>query len=140
MSIRVESEALEQRLVGLVDLPLAADERVGIQARALRAIDDASLFSASLGAAAPQAQMGETVVEGAVANLKQFDVNVFSDTDFIQSSESIDIMVRFPVFQLQRPVSQWLYNFNLRDFKRAHRHIEQNCTASRLIELIQLSS
>ena len=58
----------------------------------------------------------------------------------IASSESIDINIRFPVFQMEKPVNQWSYNFNLSDFQRAHRYIDENCTPMRLLELIEPNS
>ena len=59
------------------------------------------------------------------------------NTNVINSAESIDIMIRFPVFQLEKPVSQWSYNFNLKDFKRAVQHAEENCTPVKFMELIK---
>ncbi len=118
-----------------VALSLAADERVGIQAQALQAVDDESLFTPSLGKDDTHRGMWETVEQGAAINLKQLNVNVLNDTDLIETSESIDIIIRFPVFQLQTPVSQWSYNFDLKDFKQAIRHIDENCTSVKLMEL-----
>jgi hypothetical protein len=120
-----------------VDLPLDADERVGIKAEALQTFDDNSLFSATLGGKDTLKQMWETQEEGTVNNLRQFNVNVLNDTDLIETSESIDIVARFPIFQLEKPVSQWSYNFSLKDFKQAIRHIDENCTPTRLRELIK---
>ncbi|MCP4392048.1 MAG: hypothetical protein GY802_27395 [Gammaproteobacteria bacterium] len=118
-----------------VELSLAAGERVGIQAQALQAVDDKSLFTPTLGKDDTHKGIWETVGEGAAINLKQLNVNVLNETNLIQTSESIDIIVRFPVFQMKQPVSQWSYNFNLRDFKQAIRHIDENCTSARLMEL-----
>jgi len=120
-----------------VDLPLAANERVGIKAEALQTVDDNSLFSATLGGKDPLKQMWETQDEGAVINLRQFNINVLNDTDLIETSESIDIVARFPIFQLEKPVSQWSYNFSLKDFKQAIQHIDENCTSIKLMELIK---
>lgn len=120
-----------------VDLPLAADERVGIQAQALQAVDDDSLFTPTLGDRDTLRKLWETVSDGSAINLKQFNVNVLQDTDLIETSESTDIIVRFPVFQVEKPVSQWSYNFNLKDFKQAIQHIDENCTSVKLIELIK---
>lgn len=119
-----------------VDLPLAADERVGIQAQLLQSVDTGSLFAPSLGGKQAQREIWQTVGEGAAINLKQFDVGVLSQSGLIENSESIDLIVRFPVFQVERPVSQWTYNFDLRDFRRAQRHIDENCTPVRFVELI----
>lgn len=118
-----------------VNLQLTADERVGIQAQVLQAVDDDSLFTTSLGERGMHKRMWETLGEDTAINLKQFNINVLDATDLIEASESIDIVVRFPVFQLEQPVSQWSYNFDLKDFKQAVRHVDENCTAVRLVEL-----
>ena len=81
-------------------------------------------------------RMWESVGEGLAINLKQFNVNVLKETDLIETSESIDILVRFPVLQLEKPVSQWSYNFSLNDFKQAIQYIDENCTLVNLMELI----
>jgi len=119
-----------------VDLPLNASERVGIQAQALQAVDDDSLFTPSLGKRQTHKGISETVSDGSPINLKQFNVNFLKETDLIGTSESIDIKVRFPVFQLEKPVSQWSYNFNLKDFKQAIQHTDDNCTPVKLMELV----
>lgn len=119
-----------------VDLDLATNERLGIQAQALKSVDDASLFTPSLGKGDAHRGMWETVGEDASINLKQFNINVLNETDLIETSESIDISVRFPVFQLEKPVRQWHYNFNLKDFRRAIRYVDDNCTPVRLEQLI----
>ena len=119
-----------------VDIPLAADERVGIQAEALQTVDEESLFTATLGGGDTLKQVSATQAEGSVNNLKQFNVSVLNETDLIKTSESIDIDVRFPIFQLKKPVSQWSYNFRLQDFKQAIQHIDENCTPIKLMELI----
>ena len=120
-----------------VDLPLASDERIGIQTEALQLVDDDSLFTPMLGGKDTLKQQWETVGENSAINLKQFHVNVLSETDLIETSESIDIVARFPVFQLEKPVSRWSYNFSLKDFKQAIRHIDQNCTPIKFMELIK---
>jgi len=119
-----------------VDLPLAADERVGIQAEALQTIDEDSLFSPTLGNGETLKKKWETLGEGSAVNLKQFNVNMLHETNLISTAESIDIVARFPIFQLEKPVSQWSYNFNLKDFKQAIQHIDKNCTPTRFAELI----
>ena len=119
-----------------VDLPLSIDERVGIQARALLAVDDNSLFTASLGDAETVRSSWDTVGDGNALNLKQLDVNLLRQKDLLESAESVDIVVRFPVLQMEKPVSQWSYRFNLRDFRQAVRHIDENCTPLRLKQLI----
>ena len=121
-----------------VDVPLAIDERVGVQAQALGNIDENSLFKPTLGDDPVLKVMRETVGEGSALNLRQFDVNILSEPDLIETSDSIDFTVRFPVFQLEKPVSQWFYNFDLKDFKKAYRYIEENCTPVKLVDLINL--
>ena len=51
--------------------------------------------------------------------------------------ESIDIAIRFPVFQLEKPVNQWTYNFALADFKQAVRRIDEDCAPARLVDLVE---
>jgi len=119
-----------------VDLPLTTDERVGIQAEALQTVDEESLFTATLGDRDTLKKIWGAQGEGSAINLKQFSVNVLSETDLIETSESIDIVVRFPIFQLKKPVSQWSYNFHLKDFKQAIQHIDENCTPIKFMELI----
>jgi len=119
-----------------VDLRLAADERMGIQAEALQTVDEASLFTASLGGEDTLKTVWETQGEGSTINLKQFNVDVLNGTDLIETSESIDIVARFPIFQLKKPVSQWSYNFRLEDFKQAIQHVDENCTRIKFLELI----
>ena len=120
-----------------VHLPLTANERVGIQAQALQTVDDDSLFSPTLGDSDTHKRMWETVGEGSAINLKQINLNFLKEIDLIAASESIDIFVRFPVLQLEKPVSQWNYAFNLKDFKQAIQHIDENCTQVKLMELIK---
>ncbi len=120
-----------------VDLPLAADERVGIQAEALQAVDVDSLFSPTLGGKDTLKKTWETLGEDSALNLKQFNVNVLQETDLIETSESVDIIARFPVFQVEKPVSQWIYNFNLKDFKQAIHHIDENCTPVKFRQMIE---
>jgi hypothetical protein len=119
-----------------VDLPLAADERLGIQVEALQTMADSSLFTANLGNQNSLRKERETVDDGSNINLEQFDINVLNETDLIETSESIEIVARFPIFQLEKPVSQWRYNFNLKDFKQAVAHIDENCTPIKFIALI----
>lgn len=120
-----------------VDLPLAVDERVGIQAEALQTVDVDSLFSPSLGGKDTLKKTWETLGEDSALNLKQFNVNVLQESDLIETSESLDIIARFPVFQVEKPVSQWIYNFNLKDFKQAIHHIDENCTPLKFKEIIE---
>lgn len=116
-----------------VNLPLAPDERLGIQIEALQTIADNSLFGANLGNQNSLRKESETVSDSSNINLQQFDVNVLNDSNLIETSESIEIVARFPVYQLEKPVSQWRYNFNLKDFKQAIQYIDENCTPINLI-------
>lgn len=120
-----------------VDLPLAADERMGIQAEALQAVDVDSLFSSSLGGKDTLRKTWETLGQDSALNLKQFNINVLQETDLIETSESVDIIARFPVFQVEKPVSQWIYNFNLKDFKQAIQYIDENCTPLKFRKIIE---
>ncbi len=120
-----------------VDLLMAADERLGIQVEALQAVDDNSLFTSTLGQGETLKRQWETVANRFPINLKQFDVNILNETDLVETSESIEIVARFPIFQLKKPASQWSYNFNLKDFKQAIQHINENCTPTRLMALIK---
>ena len=123
-----------------VDISLAADERAGIQVRALRAVDEAALFSDTLGVPAAQTGTWETVGDGAPLDLKRFNVNLLKENDLIHSSENIEIAIRFPVFQLERPVNQWVYDFALEDFRQAVRRIDEDCAPARLGELVKQNS
>lgn len=123
-----------------VDLALAADERVGIQAQALQTIDDDSLFTSTLGKKDIHRNLWENLSAGSATNLKQLDVNLLNQSDVLKTAENMDIVIRFPVFQLVKPVYQWSYNFNLKDFKQAVQHIDENCTPVRFMELINQAS
>lgn len=123
-----------------VELTLPGDQRMGIRVQALPEVDEASLFSASLGGSNPLNRLWETPSQQGVIDLAQFDVNILQESDVIETSESIDIAVRFPVFQLEKPVREWSYNFVLGDFKRAVRHIDEHCTPARLTALIENNS
>jgi hypothetical protein len=116
---------------------LAANERMGIRVQALLEVDDASLFTASLGIREPQMRLWETTGEGEVVDLRQFAVNILQESDVIATSESLDITVRFPVFQLEKPAREWIYNFDVTDFKQAVRHIDEHCTPESLVDLIK---
>jgi len=121
-----------------VDLPLSDEERLGIQVQALQTVDDSSLFTATLGNSKVLTTKWETLDEGSAINLNQFDINVLNETDLIKTSESIEIAARFPIFQMEKPVTQWRYHFNLKDFKRAIQHVDENCTAARFKAIINL--
>jgi hypothetical protein len=116
---------------------LAANELMSIRVQALPEVDDASLFTASLGSGEPQMRLWETTGEGDVVDLRQFAVNILQESDVIATSESLDITVRFPVFQLEKPARKWIYNFDVTDFKQAVRHIDEHCTPARLVDLIK---
>ncbi len=120
-----------------VDLSLATDERVGIQVKALQTVDDSSLFTPTLGNRNTLKRQWEAVGDGSRINLNQFHINVLSETDLIKTSESIEIVARFPIFQLEKPVHQWSYSFNMKDFKQAIQHIDENCTPTRFLSLIK---
>ena len=123
-----------------VDMVLAANERMGIRVQALKAVDDNSLFTPTLGDNDTQAGVWETVDESSSINMRQFTLTVLKESDLIDTSESVDIIVRFPVFQVQKPVRQWNYNFNLQGFRQAVRHADENCTAERLLQLVKENS
>ncbi len=120
-----------------VDLSLATGERIGIQVEALLVVDDNSLFTPMLGNRNMLKQQWETVGDSSRINLNQINVNVLNESNIIETSESIEIIARFPVFQLEKPVSQWSYSFNLKDFKKAIQHIDKNCKPSGFMSLIE---
>ena len=120
-----------------VDLTLADNEKVSIHAEALQVVDEASLFSPTFGNGDAHKKTWATLGGNSAVSLKQFDVNLLNGSNFIETSESVDIVARFPVFQTKKPVSQWSYNFDLKDFKHAIRHIDENCTPIKLMELMQ---
>ncbi len=119
-----------------VDQRLAPDERIGIRVEALREIDEDSLFTASLGSREPLATRWEVPAIAGAGDLRQFDVNLLQQENIVATSENLDIVVRFPVFQLEKPVREWSYNFDLRDFRQAVRHIDDNCTPTRMADLV----
>jgi len=119
-----------------VDLPLAEGERLGIKVRSMQVVDSDSLFSPSLGQGATQQEFWADLEQGESINLRQLNVNLLKEKDVISSAENIDIILRFPIFQVQKSVNQWSYNFNLKDFRQAVRHADENCTLEKLAELI----
>jgi len=119
-----------------VDLPLAKDERLGIKVRSLQSVDADSLFTPTLGDANIQREFWANPDQGAAINLKQLNINVLKESDVINTAENIDIILRFPIFQMQESVHQWSYNFNLEDFRQAVRHVDENCTLETLAGLI----
>lgn len=122
-----------------VDQRLAPKERMGIRVEALRDVDEASLFSASLGSREPLAARWDMPAVAGSGDLRQIDVSLLQQDDIVATSQSVDIVVRFPVFQLEKPVREWFYNFDLRDFRQAVRHIDENCTPARMAELVDNS-
>lgn len=110
-----------------VDLPLRADQRIGIQINALPAINETSLFNASLAEVDTLERRWETLGKGVALNLQQFDLGL-SDSGLFETSESVEINARFPIFQMARPVTEWRYHFKLAGFKQAIRYIDERCT------------
>jgi hypothetical protein len=119
-----------------VDLSLSPGEQAGIRVRALGNIDEQSLFTPTLGEPTPQQEAWQNIGEGPAVELRQLDVNLLKEIDLAGNTESIDIVIRFPVFQLQQPVNQWSYNFLLADFRKALAYSNAKCTPARLGELI----
>jgi hypothetical protein len=119
-----------------VNLSLPAGERLGIRVISSQPVDTASLFTASLGGGEIRREVWEDVGDGSPVDLRQVNVNALIENDMIGNAESIDIVLRFPIFQLQKPVRQWSYNFGLADFRQAVRHADEYCTPKSLRELI----
>jgi hypothetical protein len=119
-----------------VDLSLTTSERVGIHAQTLQTVDEDSLFTPSLGEKNIHRKVWDNVGEGVSLNLKQLNLDVLTEGNVIKSAENMDIIIRFPIFQVKKPVQQWSYNFNLKDFNRAVQHADENCTTAKFIELI----
>ena len=123
-----------------VGLSLADGERLGIKVRSLQSVDADSLFTPALGGNEIQKELWQDVGAGPGFNLRQINVNVLMDSDVIRGAENIEIVLRFPIFQLQKSVHQWSYSFNLIDFNQAARHANENCTPERFAELIPKDS
>jgi hypothetical protein len=123
-----------------VGLSLADGERMGIKISTLQSVDTASLFTPELGGDEIHKELWQDVGAGPGFNLRQISVNVLMDSDVIRSAENMEIVVRFPIFQLQKSVRQWSYSFNLTDFHQAVRHANENCTPERFVELIPKDS
>ena len=123
-----------------VDLRLAAGQRLGIRVRALQQVDSDSLFAPTLGGDDPQQEVWENVGDGAAIDLLQVNVDALLESDIITIADNIDILLRFPIFQVEQPVQQWSYNFDLGDFNKAVRHADDNCTPKRLAELVEANS
>lgn len=123
-----------------VGLSLANGERLGIKVRTLQSVDTASLFTPALGGTEIQKELWQDVSAGPGFNLRQINVNVLMDNDVIRGAENLEIVLRFPIFQVQKSVRQWSYSFNLIDFYQAVRHTDENCTPERFGELIPKDS
>lgn len=123
-----------------VNLTLAAGERLGIKVVSSQPVDEVSLFTPTLGGGANRKEVWENIGDGSAIELRQVNVNALIETDLVGSADNIDIILRFPIFQLQQPVRQWTYNFDLADFERAVRHADENCTYDRLVQLIDQNS
>jgi len=123
-----------------VDLSLEEGERLGIKIRSMQAVDADNLFTPSLGGDGNQQELWQDLGAGPALNLRQIDLNVLLDGDVVDNAETIEIALRFPIFQLQKSAREWIYNFDLRDFKQAVRHADENCTARRFEELIDKAS
>ena len=119
-----------------VDLSLSTNERVGIHAQTLQTVDEDSLFTPTLGEKNIHRQIWDNVGKGVALNLKQLNLDVLTEGDVIESAENMDIIIRFPIFQVKKPVQQWSYNFNLKDFKQAVQHADENCTPVKFMELL----
>ena len=120
-----------------VDLSLAEGERLGIKVRTLQTVDAESLFTPELGGDQIQKELWQNLGEESAINLRQINVNVLMDKDVIDSAENIEIVLRFPIFQVQKSVHQWSYSFNLKDFKQAVRHADENCTPETFAEMMK---
>lgn len=120
-----------------VDLPLSVDQRIGVQVNALQTINESSLFDVRFGDGDTLKTRWQILGEGTALNLKQFDLGLFSESELFETSQSVEITARFPIFQMTQPVTEWRYHFNLRDFNRAVRYIDENCTPSGFRTLLQ---
>ena len=127
-------------LITDVDLKLSTHERVGIQVQSLQVVDEKSLFTPTLGTLDIQQEFQDYVGEGYSVNLKHLSLNILQETGLLKTAESVDINVRFPIFQLEKPVHKWSYSFNVKDFKRAIEYTDENCTPAKFMELINLNS
>lgn len=126
-------------LLTQVDEQLSAPESAAIQVLAVNKIDESSLFTRNLGTTQHARNVEGYVGEGQPLNLQRVNLNLLQDADLLKTAEAIDINIRFPVFQLQKPVRQWNYSFVLKDFKKAVRYVDENCTVSKFMELAGLN-
>ncbi len=131
--IEDKTPALTSRSYSLftgVDLPLGVDQRIGIKVNALQAINETSLFNVGLGDIDTLKTQWQTLGEGTSLNLEQFDLGLLNESDLFETSKSVEITARFPIFQMAEPVTEWRYHFELTDFRQAVRYIDENCTPS----------
>lgn len=119
-----------------VDVDLTSDESVGIQLLVLRINDSAKLFSRKLAGSSSTREIETYVGEGVPINMTRLTLTALNETDFLKSAETVDIDVRFPVFQLQKPVYRWHYTFSLADFGQAIVHVDENCTLNKFLDLL----
>lgn len=119
-----------------VDLELASHEGVGIQVEAIQVTDDESLFTSTLGNPNNHKVVHDYLGRNASINLRQISLHVLNESDILQTAESVDINIRFPVFQLESPAHQWRYSFNMIDFKQAIKYTDEQCTPDRLMRLV----
>ena len=138
-SLTANNPALTARNFSLytgVDLLIGEAQQVGIQAKSLQVPGANSLFNVRLDKVVPQQTRWETVGEGNALNLKQFDLGSVIESDLIESSESVEITARFPIFQMEEPANEWRYHFDLVEFKKAVGYIDENCKASAFSDLL----
>ncbi len=127
-------------LITDVDLKLSTYERVGIRVQSIQVVDDKSLFLPTLGSLNIEKEIQGYLGEDYPVNLKNLSLNILQETDLLETAESVDINVRFPVFQLEKPVHQWNYSFNVKDFKRSIKYTDENCTPAKFMDLINLTN
>ena len=120
-----------------VDQRLPEDHSVGIDVHTLAAFDSASLFSPSFGTPQQDNNFSDTVKQGSIRNLKRINLDVLSQKDQLKDVESLYLDIRFPVFQLNQPVNQWSYSFNIQEFQKAISHTDEHCSLETILGLIQ---
>lgn len=69
-------------------------------------------------------------------NLKKLNIDSLIQADIIGKADILNIDLRFPVFQLKKPVKKWTYEFELKNFKKAITHTDEQCTPQNLMGLI----
>lgn len=120
-----------------VDLQLNPNESVGIDVHALDIYDNNSLFTPTLGSQQNISFFRDSLEKGQSTNLKRLNLDVLTQKDIMGSAESVYIDIRFPIFQLNKAVNQWSYSFNVLDFKKAIRYIDDNCSHQKIMDLIK---